>query len=171
MMLTHIKYKIFASLALLFSLLTLMSVFLPAFYVDTGDHYSLFNLISGTEKAAFQPLMLIGFILLIISVLLGLAILLLILINKINDKLATILGVASILTIILAGIFLGVGPFYHNGIVSVMDSELGFTQGQWGFEIGLFLTIIFALISAAMHYPVAMIILHKKDLDDQKSSS
>ena len=48
-----------------------------------------------------------------------------------------------------------------------MDSELGFTQGQWGFEIGMFLTIIFALISAAMNYPVAMIILHKKDLEDK----
>ena len=166
-MITNIKYKIFQSLAVLFSLLTLIAIFLPAFFVDTGDHYSLFALIFGTEKAAFQPFMLCGFIALIIAILLAIAILVINLLKKLNNKLATILAISSALTILIGGILLGVGPFYPNGIVSVMNSELGFTQGQWGFEVGLFLTIILALIGVAMNYPTALIILHEKDLADQ----
>lgn len=166
-MLTNIKYKIFQGLAILFSLLTLIALFIPAFFVDTGEHYSLFALILGTEKAAFQPFMLIGFIVLLIGICAEIVILLFNFLKKLNNKLATILGVSSALLILLGGILLGVGPFYPNGIISVMDSELGFTQGQWGFEAGLFLTIIFALIGVAMNYPTAMIILHEKDLQDK----
>ena len=166
-MLTSIKYRIFQGLAVLFALLTLIAIFLPAFFADSGEHYSLFALIFGNEKSSFQIGMLFGFIFLVIAILVDIAILVLSLLKKLEDKLATILGISGIVLVVLGGILLGVGPFYPNGIISAMDSELGFTQGQWGFEIGMFLTIIFALISAAMNYPVAMIILHKKDLEDK----
>lgn len=166
-MLTNIKYKIFQGLAVLFSFLTFVALFFPAFFVDTGEHYSLFALISGTEKAAMQPLMIIGLIVLIVGVLASCAILLLNLLKKLNEKLATILGIGAIVCLVSGGVLLGAGPFYPNGIISVMDSELGFTQGQWGFEAGMFLTIIFAIIAAAMNYPTAMIIPHKKDLEDK----
>ena len=167
-MLTSNKYKVFQGIAILFALLTFVSLFLPAVFVDTGENYTLFNLMFGNEKASFQPAMVIGFIVLILGILADIAIISLTFLNKINEKLGTILAISAGVAILAGGILLGVGPFYQNGIISAMDSELGFTQGQWGFQVGMFLTIVSSLISTAMNYPTAMIILHRKDLEDKQ---
>ena len=76
-MLTSIKYRIFQGLAVLFALLTLIAIFLPAFFADSGEHYSLFALIFGNEKSSFQIGMLFGFIFLVIAILVDIAILVL----------------------------------------------------------------------------------------------
>lgn len=162
----NIKYIITEGIALLLGILTFVFLFIPAFFEDGQPDLSIFQIMLGNNRIAFSGLLLFGIILIILGIVTTAALIVLLILDKSNSMITTILGVASI-ALMLTGIAICSCAIFVSGL-DKLNSSLGFTQGQWGIKAGNILVPVFGLLSIAASYPAAMIILHEKDLADKK---
>lgn len=164
----NLRYIISVSLGFVLNLLTLIFVFLPAVFEEGQPDSSIFNLMLGNEKLPGSPILIIGFVSLIIGVIITLTTLTLLLLNKSNSKLLTILSVSSIATILIGSAILTCAIFISG--FTELNSALGFNQGQWGIKAGTFLVPIFGLLSVFTLFPSAVVILREKDEADKEKA-
>lgn len=162
----NIKLGIYESVALLFAILTLSFTFLPAYFEDGQKDLSLFNIMLGNTRINFSPILLIGFICIIVAVVIIIAIVALLFLNKISDKNLTILTIVSASLILIGSIILACAIFVSG--LDKLNSELGFTQGIWGFKIGNILVPVFGILTAVVSYPAALVILSKQEQQNTK---
>lgn len=161
----NLKYVITEGVAFILGLLAFIFVFTPAVFEDSHPDSSIFQLMLGDDRIAGSPILIIGFVCLIIGLVASLASLVLLLIKKNNNKLMTILSVTSIVTTLIGSGILA-SSIFISGFTEI-NSALGFNQGQWGVKAGTFLVPIFGLLSVISSYPAALVILHEKDLKDK----
>ena len=162
----NLKYTISEGIALLFGILALAFTFLPAYFEQNRPDLSLFQIMLGDGRVGASPLLIFGFVLLIVGIITTLILLALLVLKKSNDIITTVMSVLSIVCTLGGAIILSCGIFISG--LDKFNSELGFTQGYWGFKIGNILVPVAALLSVIASYPSAMIILHHKDLIDQQ---
>ena len=158
-------YIICEGVALLFGILTFGFLFTPAVFERDKPSLSMFQLATGADvRLEASPLMIFGIILICLSILATVALIVLLIVKKANSLIMTILSVTSIATILIGAAICSCALFITG--FNTLNSELGFTQGQWGIEYGNILVPVFALLSIVASYPAALIILHQKDLKD-----
>ena len=108
------------------------------------------------DRLPTNGILIFGFILIAIGMIvaIGLTILLIIKDSKEIEKILTIGGIVSGLSILVGGL-------------NESNSALGFTQGNWGIKAGNILVPVFALVTFICSYPSACVILHRKDQEDK----
>ncbi len=163
----NLKYIIVESIALLLGILTLAFVFTPAVFEEGHPDSSIFTLMKGSDRLPSSPILIIGFVLLIIGILATGAALTLLLLNKSTSKLLTILSSSSMVTCLFGSVILACAIFLSG--FTELNSALGFNQGQRGIKAGTFLVPIFGLLATFVSFPSAVIILHEKDLKDEEA--
>jgi hypothetical protein len=166
------KLFIFEACAAFCGILTIVFTFIPAYFEADKADLSLFEMAVGSgDRLPFNTILFLGFILLVIGVLCAicLAVFQIIKVKFLNDKIITIMAIVAGLCILAGGIIMTCGLFISG--LDKANSSLGFTQGNWGIKVGMIITPIFALISFALCYPSALIILHHKDEEDKAAKA
>lgn len=163
------KIALFEGIASLLGILSFVRLFLPAYWENGKASIPLIQRIFGNERLDFSPLLFVGFLILVISVLLSILLALCALTKKrYNDKTVTALGITSGVLFLVAAVILGLciivtGLYKEN-------SELGLVQGNWGIGIGNILVALFSFIAFILSYPAARIIPHHLDRKDKKTA-
>lgn len=168
----NMKLFIFEAIAALCGILTIVFAALPAYFEADKDDLSLLQMAFGSgDRIQSNVLLVFAFIMLVLGVVcaLTLAVFQIIHAKFLNDKVITIMAIVSGVLILAGGIILACGLFISG--LDKANSSLGFTQGNWGIKAGMIITPISALISFALCYPSALIILHHKDLADKEKSA
>lgn len=165
----NIKLGISEAVASLLGLLAVIFTFIPAYFEDGQEDMSIFQIMAGNERVDSSPLLVFGFVFLIIGVVIAIALTVLLFLNKSNNVITTCGAIASIVTILIGAVILTCSIFITG--LDKIHSELGLVQGSWGFLAGNFLVPISALLSIVASYPSAMIILHHQDLKDKAAKS
>ena len=166
----NIKLFIFEAAAALCGILTIVFAALPAYFEADKADLSLLEMAFGSgDRIQSNIILILAFIMLVIGVVcaLALAVFQILKLKFLNDKVITIMAIVSGVLILAGGIILTCGLFISG--LDKANSSLGFTQGNWGIKSGMIITPIFTLISFALCYPSALIILHHKDLADKES--
>lgn len=162
----NIKLGIFEGVSALLAILSLVFTFLPAYFEDGRSDMSIINIMMGDERISSSPLLIFGFVLLVLGIVVTIILTILHFLNKSNELITTILGIASVVLVLAGGIILTCAVFIQG--LDKLNSELGLVQGSWGFKIGNFLVPIFALVSVGFSYPSALIIPHHKDVAEKQ---
>lgn len=162
----NIRLGILEAIATVFGILSIVFTSLPAYFEDGRDDMSIINMMMGDGRTAFSPLIMFGFIMLIVGVLAIAVLTVLHFLNKTNPMITTIIGVVGIILMLAGAIILTCSMFILG--LDKLNSELGFTQGVWGIKAGMILVPVMALLAIGFTYPSAMIIPHHKDLSDKK---
>lgn len=160
------KLAIFEAVALLMGILAAVFTSLPAYFEDGRKDMSIMEIIMGDGRTQFNPLLMFGFILLILGIVAAAVLAVLHFLNKTNDLMTTLIAIGSIVLLLIGTILLSCSVFIAG--LDKLNSELGLVQGAWGFRAGNILVPIFGLLAIAFSYPSAMIIPHHKDVTDKK---
>ncbi len=164
----NLKYVIVESISLILGILTLIFVFLPAVFEEDQPDSSIFSLMVGNDKLATSPILIVGFVLLMLGIIVTLTALILLLLKKSNSRILTILSIVSMIGTLVGSAILACAIFLSG--FTELNSALGFNQGQWGIKAGTFLVPIFGLLSTFSSFPSAVVILHEKDLQDENAN-
>ena len=164
----NICLGIFTSIAAIFGILSIAFTSLPAYFEEGRADMSIIKMMIGDGRTAFSPLIMTGFILLIIGVYSAIILAVLHFLNKSDSLVTTILGISSIVEILIGAVILTSSMFILG--LDKLNSELGFTQGIWGIKVGMILVPVMSLIAIGFIYPSALIILHHKDLADKANN-
>lgn len=156
---------IWEGFAAIFGLLAVCMCFIPAYFENGIPDKSLFDIMMGDSRISASPLLILGFISLIIGLILSITLIVLLLLKKGNEKLITILSIVSIVLSLFGSVILACSIFVSG--LDKINSSLGFTQGNRGIKIGYILVPVFGLLAIVCSYPAAMTILHHKDLEDK----
>ncbi len=159
------RLGIFGAVASLFGILSIIFTSLPAYFEDGREDMSIIKMMMGDGRTSFSPLIMFGFIMLIVGVVVVATLTVLHFINKTNAKLTTLLSIVGIILMLAGAIILTCSMFILG--LDKLNSELGFTQGVWGIKAGMILVPVMALFAIGFTYPSAMIIPHHKDLADK----
>lgn len=162
----NIRLGILEAIATVFGILSIAFTSLPAYFEDGRDDMSIIKMMMGDGRTAFSPLIMFGFIMLIVGVVAIAVLTVLHFFNKTNPMITTIIGVVGIVLMLAGAIILTCSMFILG--LDKLNSELGFTQGVWGIKAGMILVPVMALLAIGFTYPSAMIIPHHKDLSDKK---
>ncbi len=161
----NIRLGIIQSIAALLSILTIVFTTLPAYFENDRPDMSMINMMMGDGRTSFSPLLMFGFILLILGAIVSVTLAVLHFLNKTKPSLTTILAIVSAVLILAGAIILTCSLFIVG--LDKLNSELGFTQGVWGIKIGNILVPVFGLLAVGFTYPSALIIPHQKDREDK----
>ncbi len=164
----NIRLGILSAIATVFGILSISFTSLPAYFENGRDDMSIIKMMMGDGRTEFSPLIMFGFIMVIVGVVTIAVLTILHFTNKSTPVVTTILGVAGIV-LTLAGIIILTCSIFILGL-DKMNSELGFTQGAWGIKIGEILVPVMGLFAIGFTYPSAMIIPHQKDVADKNAS-
>ncbi len=163
----NIRLGILEAIAAVFGILSIAFTSLPAYFEDGRQDMSIIKMMMGDGRTNFSPLIMFGFIMLIVGVVCAIVLAVLHFLNKTNPKITTILAVIGILLMLAGAIILACSMFILG--LDKLNSELGFTQGVWGIKAGMILVPVMALLAIGFTYPSAMIIPHHKDLEEKKA--
>ncbi len=163
----NIRLGILEAIAAVFGILSIAFTSLPAYFEDGREDMSIIKMMMGDGRTNFSPLIMFGFIMLIVGVVCAIVLAVLHFLNKANPKITTILAVIGILLMLAGAIILACSMFILG--LDKLNSELGFTQGVWGIKAGMILVPVMALLAIGFTYPSAMIIPHHKDLEEKKA--
>ena len=165
---SNLRLFIFQAIASICAIFTFVFTFVKAYFEESKADLSLFEMEIGVEdRLPTNGILIFGFILIAIGMIvaIGLTILLIIKDSKDIEKILTIGGIVSGLSILIGGILLACSIFITG--LNETNSALGFTQGNWGIKSGNILVPVFALVSFICSYPSACVILHRKDQEDK----
>lgn len=160
----NIKLAILEGCSIISGILALIFVFVPAYFEDGRADMTTFQIMLGDDRLEGSPLIVLGFVCLILGIVASGVLLALLLLKKSNPLTTTLISIGSIVLTLIGGVILTCSIFIVG--LDTLNSELGLVQGSWGFRAGFFLIPIFSLISIGLSYPSAMIILHHQDLRD-----
>ncbi len=163
----NIRLGIVEAIAAVFGVLSIVFTSLPAYFEDGREDMSIIKMMMGDGRTNFSPLIMFGFIMLIVGVICTIVLAVLHFLNKTNPKITTILAVAGIILMLAGAIILTCSMFILG--LDKLNSELGFTQGVWGIKAGMILVPVMALFAIGFTYPSAMIIPHHKDIEEKKA--
>lgn len=163
----NIRLGILEAIAAVFGILSIAFTSLPAYFEDGREDMSIIKMMMGDGRTNFSPLIMFGFIMLIVGVVCAIVLAVLLFLNKTNPKITTILAVVGILLMLAGAIILTCSMFILG--LDKLNSELGFTQGVWGIKVGMILVPVMALLAIGFTYPSAMIIPHHKDIEEKKA--
>ena len=164
----NIRLGILSAVATVFGVLSIAFTFLPAYFENGRDDMSIIKMMMGDGRTEFSPLIMFGYVMLILGVVAIAVLTVLHFINKSTPTITTILGVIGIV-LMLAGIIILACSMFIIGLDKI-NSELGFTQGVWGIKAGEILVPVMGLLAIGFTYPSAMIILHHKDVADKEAA-
>jgi len=162
------KLAIFEFCAAFSGLLVLLFLALPSYVESSGYILTGFQLVFGNERMGANGVLILGFLLVLLSVLLALAGGILKVLNRLpSDRLTMILGIVQALFFLAGGILLTCAILITG--LDKANSELGLIQGSWSIGVSNYLVLVFTLVATALSYPCAMIILHHQDLAAKKA--
>ena len=161
----NIKLSIFEFAAALCGILLVIFCLLPSYIESGGFTLTDFQLIFGNERTEISGLLIFGFILVAISIIVSIGGGILLLLNKVDSDLKTmIIGIVGAITILGGGIIITCAILITG--LDKANSELGLIQGNWFIGIGNYLVLISALLGFGLSYPAALTLLHHKDQKD-----
>ena len=164
----NIRLGISQAVATLLGVLAISFTALPAYFENDRPDMSIIKMMMGDGRTPFSPLLMFGFILLILGVVCSLALTVLHFMNNSTPLITTILAVTSLLLVLAGSIILACSILILG--LDKLNSELGFTQGVWGIRYGNILVPLFGLVAVGFTYPSALIILHHTDLEDEEKT-
>lgn len=164
----NVRLGISQAVATLLGVLAISFTALPAYFENDRPDMSIIKMMMGDGRTPFSPLLMFGFILLILGVVCSLVLTVLHFMNKSTPLITTILAVTSLLLVLAGSIILACSILIVG--LDKLNSELGFTQGVWGIRYGNILVPLFGLVAVGFTYPSALIILHQKDLEDEEKN-
>jgi hypothetical protein len=166
----NIRIGITQAVASLLGLLALVFTALPAYWEEGNGTLTMLELVFGNTRTPANGVLIFALLLLILGILASLVLTVFAFLNRFfREKTVTVLAVCSGVLVLVGVVLLSVALFLTG--LDKVNSELGFTQGNWGLGIGNILIPVFGLLAVGFTYPAAMIIPHHRDLADKEGKT